>query len=85
MLATLADDLAATRGVKLDVSEAAVKALLDGGGFDPELGARPMRRAIGRHVEAPIAEMVLRGELSRGDVATVDVEDGAVVVDAVTP
>ena len=44
-----------------------------------------MRRAIGRHIEAPIAEMILKGMLSRGDVATVDVEGGASVVDAVTP
>jgi ATP-dependent Clp protease ATP-binding subunit ClpC len=85
MIAGLAQELMAARGVKLDASEAAIEALLDAGGFDPELGARPMRRAIGRFVEAPIAEMILRAELARGDVATVDVEDGAIVVDAVTP
>jgi ATP-dependent Clp protease ATP-binding subunit ClpC len=85
MIAALAQELMAARGVKLDASEAAIEALLDAGGFDPELGARPMRRAIGRFVEAPIAEMILRSELARGDVATVDVEDGTIVVDAVTP
>jgi ATP-dependent Clp protease ATP-binding subunit ClpC len=85
MLVTLGGDLEAQRGVKLDVSEAAIAVLLDAGGFDATLGARPMRRAIGRLVEAPIAEMILRGELRRGDVATVDVEDGRIVVDAVTP
>ncbi len=85
MIAALAEELMRARGVRLDASDAAVEALLDAGGYDPELGARPMRRAIGRHVEAPIAEMILRGELSRGDVATVDVEGGAIVVDAVTP
>ncbi len=85
MLSTLALDLEASRGVRLDASEAAVAALLDAGGFDAELGARPMRRAIARHIEAPIAEMILKGELTRGDVATVDVEDEKIVVDAVTP
>jgi ATP-dependent Clp protease ATP-binding subunit ClpC len=85
MIAGLAAELMIARGVKLDASESAIEALLDAGGFDPELGARPMRRAIGRHVEAPIAEMILRGELSRGDVATVDAESGEIVVDAVTP
>jgi ATP-dependent Clp protease ATP-binding subunit ClpC len=85
MLAGLALDLEGARGVKLDVSEAAIEALLDEGGYDPELGARPMRRAIARLVEAPIAEMILRGEVRRGDVATVDVENGKLVVDAVTP
>jgi ATP-dependent Clp protease ATP-binding subunit ClpC len=58
--------------------------LLDDGGFDEELGARPMRRAIGRLVEAPIAEMLLKGELKRGDVALVDVEGGHVVIDRVS-
>jgi ATP-dependent Clp protease ATP-binding subunit ClpC len=85
MLVAMGSELFEQRGVKLDVSEAAIDALLDAGGFDAELGARPMRRAIGRHVEAPIAEMLLRGELRRGDVATVDVESGKIVVDAVTP
>jgi ATP-dependent Clp protease ATP-binding subunit ClpC len=85
MLALLAQDLERMQGVRLDASERAIDALLDAGGFDPELGARPMRRAIARLVEAPIAEMILRGELARGDVATVDVEDGDVVVDAVRP
>jgi ATP-dependent Clp protease ATP-binding subunit ClpC len=83
MLAALGEDLMRARGVRLDVSDAAIEALLDAGGFDAELGARPMRRAIARLVEAPIAEMVLRGDVSRGDVAMVEVEDGRVVVDAV--
>jgi ATP-dependent Clp protease ATP-binding subunit ClpC len=83
MLRGLGQELEAARGVKLDVSDGAIEALLAGGGFDVEMGARPMRRAIGRLVEAPIAEMILKGELSRGDVALVDVDDGKVVVDAV--
>jgi ATP-dependent Clp protease ATP-binding subunit ClpC len=83
MLRALGEDLEAARGITLDVSESAVAALLDEGGFDAELGARPMRRAIGRLVEAPIAEMILRGEIDRGDVALVDAEGGRVAVDAV--
>ncbi|MFO0740299.1 MAG: ATP-dependent Clp protease ATP-binding subunit [Labilithrix sp.] len=85
ILKHLARDLEAARQVKLDVSPAAIDALLDGGGFDPEMGARPMRRAIGRLIEAPIAEMILKAELRRGDVATIDVENGEIVVDAVSP
>jgi ATP-dependent Clp protease ATP-binding subunit ClpC len=85
MLRGLGDELEAARGVRLDVSDAAIDALLSGGGFDVELGARPMRRAIARLVEAPIAEMILEGKLVRGDVALVDVEDGRVMVDAVRP
>ena len=85
ILKGLAVELERARGVKLDARDSAVEALLDAGGFDPEMGARPMRRAIGRHIEAPIAEMILKGQLTRGDVATVDVENGLIVVDAVRP
>ena len=85
MLRALGQELERARGVRLDVSDAAVDALLDAGGFDPELGARPMRRAIGRLVEAPIAEMILRRELAPGDVALVEAVEGRVVVDAVRP
>jgi ATP-dependent Clp protease ATP-binding subunit ClpC len=83
MLRALGDDLEAARGVRLDASDAAIAALLEDGGFDEELGARPMRRAIGRLIEAPIAEMLLKGELAPGDVALVEVEGGKVVIDRV--
>jgi ATP-dependent Clp protease ATP-binding subunit ClpC len=85
MLRLLGEELETARGVRLDVSDGAVDALLDAGGFDAELGARPMRRAIGRLVEAPIAEMLLKGEIKEGDVALVDVADGRISVDAVRP
>ncbi len=80
MLGGLASDLELQRGVSLEVSAAAIDALLDRGGFDKALGARPMRRTIGRLVEAPVAEMLLRGELTRGDAAVVDADAGKVVV-----
>jgi ATP-dependent Clp protease ATP-binding subunit ClpC len=82
LLVELSRELDNARGVTLVVSEAAIEALLNAGGFDPELGARPMRRAIGRHVEAPISELILKGTLKRGDVARIDVEDGRIVVAA---
>ncbi|MBV9947917.1 MAG: ATP-dependent Clp protease ATP-binding subunit, partial [Myxococcales bacterium] len=86
LLRGLAAELERARGVRLDASDAVVEALLAGGGFDEDLGARPMRRAIGRLIEAPIAEMLLRGELERGDVALVDVDRaGGVVIDSVRP
>ncbi len=85
MIAVLRSELRLRRGVDLDVSDPALDALLAGGGFDPSLGARPMRRAIGRLIEAPLSEMLLRAEVTRGDVITVDVEDGRIVVDAITP
>ncbi|WP_438016920.1 AAA family ATPase [Sorangium sp. So ce315] len=71
------------RGVVLEVEPEAIDALLDAGGFDPELGARPMKRTIGRLIEAPLADLILRGQLEEGSAALVGVEQGQVVVDAI--
>ncbi|WP_437779402.1 AAA family ATPase [Sorangium sp. So ce1097] len=71
------------RGVVLEVEPEAVDALLDAGGFDPELGARPMKRTIARLIEAPLADLILRGQLEEGSAALVGVEQGQVVVDAI--
>jgi ATP-dependent Clp protease ATP-binding subunit ClpC len=48
-------------------------------GYDPQYGARPMRRAVERYLEDPMAEEILRGTVKAGDVATVTVEDGKLV------
>jgi len=45
-------------------------------GFDPSLGARPLRRAIQREVEDPLSERILQGELNAGDHVHVDFVDG---------
>jgi ATP-dependent Clp protease ATP-binding subunit ClpA len=83
MLAGVAKTLENARGLLLDVDDDAVERLLTAGGYDPELGARPMKRTVARLVEAPIADMILRGELTAGDVARVTVEDGEIVIDVV--
>ena len=36
-------------------------------GYDPQYGARPMRRAVEKHIEDPLAEHVLRGDVKEGD------------------
>ncbi|MBK8212519.1 MAG: AAA family ATPase [Myxococcales bacterium] len=82
ILAGLSAELMMQRGVELRVSQGAIEALLDHGGFDKGLGARPMRRTIGRYVEAKVAEMLLRGELVRGDTASVDVQGTELTVTA---
>jgi ATP-dependent Clp protease ATP-binding subunit ClpC len=83
LLMGLATKLKTSRGVLLDVEDEAIDVLLDAGGFDAELGARPMKRTLARLVEAPIADMVLRGDVSTGDVARLTVEGGQIVVDVV--
>ena len=61
----------AERGLQLELAEDA-KDLLVEKGWDPAMGARPLRRAIQRYIEDPLADFVLRAELTPG--ATVMVE-----------
>ena len=46
-------------------------------GYDPNFGARPMRRAVERHLEDPLAEALLRSEFKAGDLVEVSHEEGA--------
>ncbi len=48
-------------------------------GYDPTYGARPMRRAVERHLEDPLAEEILRGNLHETEPVLVTVEDGKIV------
>ncbi len=50
------------------------KALLASRGFDPVLGARPLRRTIQREIEDAMSEKILFGEIGAGEIVTVDVE-----------
>ncbi|KXO94671.1 NDP-hexose 4-ketoreductase [Tsukamurella pulmonis] len=57
----------------LEVSDQA-KALLAKRGFDPVLGARPLRRTIQREIEDALSEKILFGEIAAGQIVDVDVE-----------
>ena len=72
------------KGIKLEVEAPVLDLLLETGGFDEGLGARPMKRAIMRNVEAPIAEMILRGELVTGSTALLSVENNELKVEALS-
>jgi ATP-dependent Clp protease ATP-binding subunit ClpB len=65
--------LLADRKVGLELSDGA-RAWLGRVGYDPVYGARPLKRAIQRYVQDPLADMILRGEVADG--ATVRVEEG---------
>jgi ATP-dependent Clp protease ATP-binding subunit ClpC len=67
MVAGVVSQLRERQGVELSVDATAIDSLLALGGYDAELGARPMRRAIGRMVEAPLAAAILSGNFQRGD------------------
>ncbi len=69
----------AERRLTLSVAPAA-EAWLAKAGFDPDFGARPLRRVIQRQVEDPLALALLEGRYPEGSTVTVDVKDGAVVL-----
>ena len=52
------------------------KALLSARGYDPVLGARPLRRTIQREIEDSLSEKILFGELKAGQIVIVDAEGG---------
>jgi ATP-dependent Clp protease ATP-binding subunit ClpC len=60
----------AEQGISLEIDDAA-KAWLANQGYDPAYGARPLRRAIRRHIEDPLSEEVLRGEFAGGGVVQI--------------
>jgi ATP-dependent Clp protease ATP-binding subunit ClpC len=67
--------------IAYSASPAVVGFLIEHGGYDPKLGARPMRRALERFVEGPIADLILSGEVAAPAEIQVDVEGGELVFD----
>ena len=67
----------AEQHLDFEISDAAMT-LLGEAGFDPVHGARPLKRAIQRHLENPLAQAVLAGEFSPGDTVRVDVTAGKI-------
>ncbi|QOJ16425.1 MAG: ATP-dependent chaperone ClpB [Phycisphaeraceae bacterium] len=63
----------ADRGLSLELSEAAVKALAEEG-WDPQFGARPLKRVIQQRIENEVASRILAGEARPGDTIRVDYE-----------
>jgi ATP-dependent Clp protease ATP-binding subunit ClpB len=65
----------AERGIALELTDAAKQGLAEAG-WDPAYGARPLKRAIQRLVENPLALRLLDGEFGDGDTIRVDAEGG---------
>jgi len=74
MIARL-DDRLRDKDMGIELTTAA-KHLLAERGFDPVLGARPLRRAIQREIEDPLSEKILFGELQAGEIILVGAEGG---------
>lgn len=70
------NEQASSVGVTVELSDA-VKDLLVEKGYDPNLGARPLRRAVQRFVEDPLSEEMLLGRFSAGDVIVAELEEGS--------
>jgi ATP-dependent Clp protease ATP-binding subunit ClpB len=68
----------AERGVGLELSDEA-KEFLAEAGWDPDYGARPLKRALQRLVENPLALRLLEGEFAEGDTVRVDAQNGELV------
>jgi len=71
--------LLADRKVTLTLSEAA-RAWLGRVGYDPVYGARPLRRAVQRYLQDPLADLILRGEVKDGSTVTAEEGDGALAL-----
>ena len=74
-LKTVTDRLAAAKGISVVLDESARDFLLDKG-FDQAFGARPLRRAIENHLESPLAEALLSGELGESPTTITGSSDG---------
>ena len=74
LVARLAD-----RGITLEL-DAPARAWLAERGYDPVYGARPLKRVIQRHLENPLAMMVLEGRLGDGETARVSAGEGGLIV-----
>jgi ATP-dependent Clp protease ATP-binding subunit ClpB len=67
------------RKIELDLTEAA-RRWLGRVGYDPVYGARPLKRAVQRYLQDPLAEMILAGEVPDGSAIKIDEGDGALAM-----
>lgn len=65
--------------ITLKATEAAIRLLAEEG-YDPEMGARPLRRVLQNRIEDRLSDALLAGEFNEGDVIVVDVVDGEIVL-----
>ncbi len=77
LLAESALRLKTDRNVVFVAGDDVVRFLMEHGGYNATLGARPMRQAIQKHVESLVADAILAGRFGDGDQIVVKVEDGA--------
>lgn len=74
--------LLADRKIRIELTDAA-RAWLGRVGYDPVYGARPLKRAVQRYLQDPLADLILRGEVKGGSTVKIDEGDGALNLDVV--
>ncbi|HSM38063.1 MAG TPA: AAA family ATPase, partial [Candidatus Limnocylindrales bacterium] len=81
LLLTAVERRLAEAQISLEVTDAA-RAFVAREGYDPTYGARPLRRAIQRLIENPLARRILNGEFAAGQTVRIDLRDGALTFTA---
>ena len=69
----------AQMGIKVKMTAKATDLIAEAG-FDPEYGARPIRRAFQSKIENTFSDLLLKGDISQGDSVSIDVKDGEIDV-----
>lgn len=72
------EKMAAKNGIDLNTSEEVVNYISEIG-YDPQFGARPVKRAIQKHIMNELSKQMLSGKVKEGDIVVMDVFDGLVV------
>ena len=67
------------RKIVLEIDAAARNWLADKG-YDPAYGARPLKRAIQKYLQDPLAEQILAGNISDGDSVSISAGEGALII-----
>jgi ATP-dependent Clp protease ATP-binding subunit ClpC len=67
----------AEQGLSIVLTDAAREWLADEG-YEPQFGARPLRRTLQRHVESPLSVRLLEGTFQEGDTVLIDTQDGGI-------
>ncbi len=69
--------IVAEQGIELDITESAIEWLAENG-YEPQFGARPIKRLLQRYVLNELAKSMLKGEVEKGKKITIDYKDGKI-------
>ena len=83
LISESSDQIAEEKGIRYEVDDAVLDHLIDHGGFDPGLGARPMRRAVQVICESALSTAILEGRVTDGDLLQLTVLNGEIAVSVV--